>query len=66
MGRTRTWRFYLWEDGGTRGFRSSIALFPEEDIGIVLLSNETDEEAGGQLYDMVNSIVEGVLKLRRS
>jgi serine-type D-Ala-D-Ala carboxypeptidase/endopeptidase len=60
MGRTRDWTYYLREDGGTKGFRTFIALFPDEQIAIILLSNETDEQAGRRLYDMLNAILKGL------
>lgn len=64
IGRTRAWDYYVREDGGTKGFRTFIAMFPEQRVGIVVLSNETDENAGGQLYDLLMSILSGVKKLR--
>jgi CubicO group peptidase (beta-lactamase class C family) len=60
MGRTRNWNYYLREDGGTKGFRTFIAMFPDEQIGVVLLSNETDEQAGRRLYDLTNAIFDGL------
>jgi CubicO group peptidase (beta-lactamase class C family) len=60
MGRTRDWTYYLREDGGTKGFRTFIALFPDEQIAIILLSNESDDQAGRRLYDMLNAILKGL------
>lgn len=62
IGRNRNWDFYIREDGGTLGFRTFISLFPDDQIGIVLLSNETDDDAGKQLYDMINTILDGLKK----
>ena len=60
LGRTRDWTYYLREDGGTKGFRTFIALFPDQQIAIILLSNETDDQAGRRLYDMLNAILKGL------
>lgn len=60
IGRTRNWDYYIREDGGTKGFRTFITMFPDEQIGIVLLSNETDDNAGNQLYNATNSIFNGL------
>jgi len=62
IGRTRDWDYFQREDGGSKGFRTMVTTFPECNIGIVLLSNETDNNAGGQLWDMTTAILNALKK----
>ncbi|WP_316812302.1 serine hydrolase domain-containing protein [Pedobacter heparinus] len=57
IGKTRNWDYYFRADGGTEGFRTFCALYPNERIGIVLLSNQTDDSAGGGLYKIILAII---------
>lgn len=57
IGRTRNWDYYIRIDGGTNGFRSFCSLYPNEQAAIILLTNEKDDEAGGDLYRMTTSIL---------
>ncbi|NCI49962.1 beta-lactamase family protein [Sediminibacterium roseum] len=34
----------IWTDGGTSGFASYIVMYPEADLGVILLSNKTGEK----------------------
>jgi len=57
IGRTRNWDYYIRIDGGTNGFRSFCSLYPNEQIAIILLTNEKDDQAGGDLYRVTTSIL---------
>lgn len=57
IGKTRNWDYYIRADGGTEGFRTFCALYPNERIGIVLLSNQTDDTAGAGLYRIIVAIL---------
>ena len=50
----------IWQSGGTFGFASYCAVFPELRMGIVLLSNESDRNSQGRLNDMANEILAGL------
>jgi CubicO group peptidase (beta-lactamase class C family) len=50
----------IWQSGGTFGFASYCAVFPELGIGIVLLSNESDRDSQGRLDTMANEILGGL------
>lgn len=65
IGKTRNWDYYIRADGGTEGFRTFCALYPNESIGIVLLSNQTDDTAGGDLYGIIAAIL-GELKSKKN
>jgi D-alanyl-D-alanine-carboxypeptidase/D-alanyl-D-alanine-endopeptidase len=60
--RTINWDYFLREDGGSRGFRTMITIFPDQGIAVVVLSNETDNDAGGQLWDMTKAILNELKK----
>ncbi|MET3878839.1 serine hydrolase [Chitinophaga sp. OAE865] len=57
IGRTRNWDYYIRIDGGTNGFRSFCSLYPIEQAAIILLTNEKDDDAGGDLYRFTTSIL---------
>ena len=50
----------LFHSGGTFGFASYCAFYPELGFGIVLLTNESDRSTQGSLYDLSDKIVEGI------
>lgn len=50
VGKLWNWDYYLTTDGGTSGFRSFCIFYPDYQMGFIALSNETDEQAGGDLY----------------
>ena len=49
----------IWQTGGTFGFSSYCAVFPELKLGIVLLSNESDQDSQGRLNNMADEILRG-------
>ncbi|WP_159451619.1 serine hydrolase domain-containing protein [Pedobacter africanus] len=59
IGKTRNWDYYIRADGGTEGFRTFFSLYPNDRIGIVLLSNKNDDKAGQDLYRLTVAILEG-------
>jgi D-alanyl-D-alanine-carboxypeptidase/D-alanyl-D-alanine-endopeptidase len=59
-GKTWNWDFYWRTDGGTAGFRTFYTLYPDHDLGIVLLSNQTDDMAGRKLYEFTTAILKEV------
>jgi CubicO group peptidase (beta-lactamase class C family) len=50
----------IWQSGGSFGFSSYCVVFPELRMGIVLLSNESDQNSQGRLNEMANEILAGV------
>lgn len=48
----------FWTDGGTYGFVSYIAFYPEINSGVVVLSNESDDSTPGKLGDIAYQIFE--------
>lgn len=60
IGKTWNWDYYYRTDGGTKGFRTFLVLYPDHDLGIVLLTNETDDNAGRKLYDITNLVLKAV------
>ncbi|WP_324678882.1 serine hydrolase domain-containing protein [Hymenobacter sp. GOD-10R] len=50
----------LFHSGGSYGFASHCALYPELGFGIVLLANESDRNTQASLYDLSDQIVEGI------
>lgn len=62
IGKTRNWDYYIRADGGTEGFRTFCALYPDQHIGIVLLSNQTDDTAGAGLYRIITAILNELKK----
>jgi D-alanyl-D-alanine-carboxypeptidase/D-alanyl-D-alanine-endopeptidase len=66
MKNTSGGRRKIWQTGGTFGFSSYCAVFPELKLGIVLLSNESDQDSQGRLNNMADEILTGILGHRRS
>ena len=50
----------IWQSGGSFGFSSYCAIFPELKLGIVLLSNESDQDSQGRLNTMADEILLGL------
>jgi CubicO group peptidase (beta-lactamase class C family) len=62
-GKTWNWDFYYRADGGTPGFRTFYAFYPDYDLGIVLLSNQNNDTAGRKLYELTTAILKAVKTL---
>jgi D-alanyl-D-alanine-carboxypeptidase/D-alanyl-D-alanine-endopeptidase len=56
VGRTRDWDYFIREDGGTKGYRCFMVLYPDYQVGIMLMTNQTDDNAGRKLYEMATAI----------
>jgi CubicO group peptidase (beta-lactamase class C family) len=52
----------LWQSGGTFGFSSYCVVYPELNIAMVFLTNESDRTAQGELEDIANKIYQKILK----
>ncbi|OUJ74907.1 serine hydrolase domain-containing protein [Hymenobacter crusticola] len=50
----------LFHSGGSFGFASHCAFYPELGLGIVLLTNESDRNTQASLYDLSDQIVQGI------
>ena len=50
----------IWQSGGSFGFSSYCAVFPDLNVGIVLLSNESDQNSQGRLNTMADEILAGL------
>ena len=48
----------IWQSGGTFGFGSYCVVYPDLNIAIVLLSNESDQLTQGKLEEIANKIFE--------
>ena len=59
MNTTAGGRRRIWQSGGTFGFSSYCAVFPELGLGLVLLSNESDRDSQGRLNTSANEILAG-------
>jgi CubicO group peptidase (beta-lactamase class C family) len=59
MNMTQGGRRRIWQSGGTFGFSSYCAVFPELGLGLVLLSNESDRDTQGRLNTLANEILSG-------
>lgn len=59
------WRLHTYEDGtqtvyhtgGTFGFSSVLQVYPSKNMGVVILSNESDGESQGKLHDIADNIL---------
>lgn len=60
MNMTQGGRRRIWQSGGTFGFASHCAVFPELGLGIVLLSNESDRDSQGRLDTLAKEILAGL------
>lgn len=52
----------IWTDGGTSGFASYIVMYPDADLGIIILSNKTGEKIFRSLPGMTGEILNLFLK----
>jgi CubicO group peptidase (beta-lactamase class C family) len=52
----------IWQSGGTFGFSSYCVVYPELDIAMVLLTNESDQTAQGGLEEIADKIYQKILK----
>lgn len=59
MNMTPGGRRRIWQSGGTFGFASHCAVFPELGLGLVLLSNESDRDSQGRLDTLAKEILAG-------
>ena len=50
----------IWQSGGSFGFSSHCVIFPELRLGIILLSNESDQNSQGRLSAMADEILVGI------
>lgn len=65
------WRIHTYEDGtktiyhtgGTFGFSGVLQIYPSKNMGVVILSNESDGESQGKLQDIVESILKNSSKI---
>jgi len=60
MNKTSDGHRRIWQSGGSFGFASYCVIYPELNIGIVLLSNEADQTAQGGLEEAAKRIFEGI------
>ncbi len=59
------WRIHTYDDGtktifhtgGTFGFSSVLEIYPSKNMGVVVLSNESDGESQGKLKDIADNII---------
>ncbi|WP_288446622.1 serine hydrolase domain-containing protein [uncultured Chryseobacterium sp.] len=59
------WRIHNYEDGsktvyhtgGTFGFSSVLQIYPSKNMGVVILSNESDGESQGKLQDIADNLL---------
>ncbi|UKB82794.1 beta-lactamase family protein [Chryseobacterium sp. MEBOG06] len=47
----------IWHTGGTFGFSSVLMIYPSKNMGVILLSNESDAESQGKLYGIADRII---------
>ncbi len=52
----------IWQSGSTFGFSSYCVIYPDLNIGIVLLTNESDRTAQGELEEIANKIYNKISK----
>lgn len=59
------WRIHTYDDGtktifhtgGTFGFSSVLQIYPSKNMGVVVLTNESDGESQGKLQDIADSLL---------
>ncbi len=61
MNKTSNGKLKIWHTGGTFGFSSYCVLYPEFNMGIILLSNEMDMTSQGELVGVADKIFEAVI-----
>lgn len=64
IGKTWDWNYYIRGNGGTKGYSSFCVMYPDYNIGIILLSNQAGGDALRKLYETANEIFD-VLKSSR-
>lgn len=62
IGKLWNWDYYFQTDGGTYGFRSFCMIYPDDQLSFVILSNQTDNNAGGGLYRVTAAIYNELVK----
>ncbi len=65
IGKLWNWDYYLQTDGGTYGFRSFCMIYPDDQLSFIVLSNQTDNNAGGGLYRVTAAIYNELMKRNR-
>jgi CubicO group peptidase (beta-lactamase class C family) len=60
MNKTSAGHRRIWQSGGSFGFSSHCVIFPELRLGIILLSNESDQNSQGRLSAMADEILMGI------
>jgi CubicO group peptidase (beta-lactamase class C family) len=60
MNKTSAGHRRIWQSGGSFGFSSHCVIFPELRLGIILLSNESDQNSQGRLSAMADEILVGI------
>lgn len=63
-GKLWNWDYYLQTDGGTYGFRSFCMIYPDDQLSFIILTNQTDNNAGGGLYRITATIYNELKKQR--
>jgi CubicO group peptidase (beta-lactamase class C family) len=61
MNKTSDGHRRIWQSGGSFGFASYCVVYPELNIGIILLSNEADQTAQSGLQEAARKIFEGIV-----
>lgn len=52
----------IFQSGGTAGFSSFMVIYPDLNVGIVLLSNESDQNSQGALSQAAEAILDKLMK----
>lgn len=47
----------IWHTGGTFGFSSTLQIYPSKNMGVIVLSNESDAQSQGKLYNIAENII---------
>ena len=50
----------IWQDGNIPGYSSRIVLYPELNLGLVVLANQLDRSIPGRIDELANSILEAI------
>ncbi|MEM8486899.1 MAG: serine hydrolase domain-containing protein [Bacteroidota bacterium] len=50
----------LWQDGNIPGYSSRVVMYPELNLGVVILANQLDRSIPGKTNDMADTILEGL------
>jgi len=66
IGKTWNWDYYIRADGGTMGFRSFCVMYPDLQVGIIILSNQTDNTAGTGLYHITVALFNALKTIHNS